>query len=531
MRFAPVGHPAPVRLPGVGSRTTRKGGVVPPSGAYSPCMASTEVAVPRVEGRSRMFAFLEREGLVVGVVSAYAASVAYRLPWRIAQDGWLALLGGRQVLHQGLPGADGLTYWTAGRHWVDQQWIAQAISYSLYSIGGLKLFALTHVALVVLALGLVVAGARRRGASPRAVAWLTIGVCYLLALAAGHVRTQSFAYPLFAVVLLLLLDDVRRPSRRVLLVLPVLVLWANVHGSVVLGGALVALHGGLLVVRRDCPRAVRTGGALLVAGSALALVATPWFVGTLGYYRSTVFNSAFKSILSEWGPPTLSLSLLPLFLLVGLGLWLLGRCQRRLAAFEGLAFVLLVALAFVAQRNIVWLAFGAIPLLAPALEEVLPRPSRPVRAQMNLVVALVAGIFACFVLLGSGLRPESWYLEPWPAGAAAAVARAAKHDPAARVYANEQYADWLLMTHPELAGRIAYDVRFELLSHKQLAALFKWRNQIGAGWAGAAKGARIVVLALPSERANERALLTRPGVLVLYRDSRIAVLLRPRAGS
>jgi hypothetical protein len=34
------------------------------------------------------------------------------------------------------------------------------------------------------------------------------------------------------------------------------------------------------------------------------------------------------------------------------------------------------------------------------------------------------------------------------------------------------------------------------------------------------------VLALPSEGGNERALLARPGVRILYRDDRIAVLER-----
>src|SRR5437667_192222 len=135
-------------------------------------MASTTVAVPRPAARSRLLAFLEREGLVVAIVSAYAASVAYRLPWRIAQDAWLALLG-----------------------------------------------------------------------------------------------------------------------------LPLLALWANIHGSVVLGAALVTLHGALLVLRREFPSAIRARGALLTVGSALALVATPWFVGTLGYYHSTLFNTTFKNIL------------------------------------------------------------------------------------------------------------------------------------------------------------------------------------------------------------------------------------------
>jgi hypothetical protein len=493
-------------------------------------MASTGLAVPHAARRSRLLAFLEREGLVVGVVSAFAASVAYRLPLRVAQDAWLALVGGRQIVQQGLPGADTLTYWTAGRHWIDQQWIAQAASYGLYSLGGLKLFALAHLALVTLALAMLVAAARGRGASPRAVVWVTVVVAYLLALAAGHVRTQSFAYPLFALVLMLLLDDVRRPSRRVLLVLPVLVLWANVHGSVVVGAALVALHGALLLLRRDRPTAVRARAGLLVAGSGLALVATPWFLGTLGYYRSTLFNTTFKNILSEWRQPLLSIELLPFFLLAGAGLWLAGRCRRRFAPFEQLALLLLLALAFAAQRNIAWLALGSVPLLAPALDDVLPRPARPVRAQVNAAFALVLGGLACIVVSASALRAQSSYLAHWPAGAASAVARAAAAHPSARIYANEQYADWLLFVRPELEGRIAYDVRFELLSSAQLAAIFRWRNQIGPGWASAADGARIVVLALPSERGNERALVARPGVRVLYRDSRMSVLLRTRAG-
>ncbi|TMC48512.1 MAG: hypothetical protein E6J20_18790 [Chloroflexi bacterium] len=322
-------------------------------------MASTDVAVPRAIARPRLSALLEREGLVVGVVSAYAASVAYRLPLRVAQDAWFALVGGRQVVRHGLPGSDTLTYWTVGKHWIDQQWIAQAASYGLYSVGGIKLFALSHLALVVLALALVVVAARRRGASPRAVAWTAIVVVYLLALAAGHARTQSFAYPLFALVLLLLLDDVRRPSRRVFLVLPLLALWANVHGSVVLGALLVALHGALVMLRGDRSSRALVRGGLLVAGSAFSLIATPWFAGTLGYYRSTLFNSSFKDILSEWRAPTLTLELLPLYLLAGGALWLLGRNRRRFTAFEQLALLLLLALAFVAQRNIVWLSSPA----------------------------------------------------------------------------------------------------------------------------------------------------------------------------
>lgn len=493
-------------------------------------MASTEVAVQEAIARPRLLAFLEREGLVVAIVGAYVVGLAYRLPLRVQQDAWLALVGGRQVVRHGLPVTDTLTYWTAGRHWIDQQWLGQAAAYLLYSVGGLKLFALTHVVLSAAALAIVAVAARRRSASPRAIVWLAIVVVYLLALEGGHVRTQSFAFPLFALVLSLLLEDGRRPSRRVLLVLPLLGLWANVHGSVVLGAALVVLYGGAAALRAGSRRPDRARGALLATGAAACVVATPWFVGTLGYYRSTLFNPEFKTVVSEWRSPTLSLELLPFFVLAAAGLWLLGRCPGRFTAFDRLALGLLLLLAFAAQRNIVWLALGAIPLLAPALDEVLPDAARPARAQANAALAAAACVLACVVFAGAAFRAQSAYTAPWPARAAAAVAQAAQVDPTARIYANEQYADWLIMADPRLAGRIAYDARFELLTHAELVAVSRWRN-LGAHWRDAAGQARVVVLALPEERANEQALLTGIETRILCRDRTIAVLERRRGFS
>ena len=69
-----------------------------------------------------------------------------------------------------------------------------------------------------------------------------IGVVALfVALPNSVARTQSFAYVLFVALFWLLATDSRTPSRRILLALPLLVLWANVHGSAVLGASLVAL--------------------------------------------------------------------------------------------------------------------------------------------------------------------------------------------------------------------------------------------------------------------------------------------------
>ncbi len=55
-------------------------------------------------------------------------------------------------------------------------------------------------------------------------------------------RAQTFALPLFALLVWMLARDARAPDRRVLWVIPLLVLWANLHGSVLLASVLVLLR-------------------------------------------------------------------------------------------------------------------------------------------------------------------------------------------------------------------------------------------------------------------------------------------------
>jgi hypothetical protein len=60
------------------------------------------------------------------------------------------------------------------------------------------------------------------------------------------------------------------------------------------------------------------------------------------------------------------------------------------------------------------------------------------------------------------------------------------------VLANEASADWLLWRLPELRGRIAYDVRFEVLTPAQIRRLLVWRK-FEPRWQRAADGYSIVV--------------------------------------
>src|SRR3954471_12978123 len=220
-------------------------------------------AEPAAAGRVRVF--LEENGLVVIVLGAFAIAFVLALRKDLVIDGWLVLVSGRWIAQHGLPTHDMLTVWTHGRRWTDQQWLAQLSLYGLWRIGGVKLALLVDALLVMSGLVGAALIARRNGASPRSVTWVAIPVLIAYYPVASVMRPQTFAFPLFAAVLWLVLGDARHPSRRIFFTLPLLVLWANLHGSVLLGAALVSLAGLVPMVARRRP-----------SGRGLVLLLAPW---------------------------------------------------------------------------------------------------------------------------------------------------------------------------------------------------------------------------------------------------------------
>src|SRR5262249_13754091 len=152
--------------------------------------------------------------------------------------------------------------------------------YWAHALGGLRLLLLLHFVLLLTAFGLALAFARWSGGSARSVALIGIAGLFV-AVPNSTVRAQSFGYLFFVGLFWLLASDVRKPSRRVFLALPLLILWANIHGSVVLGVALVVLWAAAAVLRvgrSGDPEAWRRRAQAygLVAAAALCLFASPY---------------------------------------------------------------------------------------------------------------------------------------------------------------------------------------------------------------------------------------------------------------
>jgi hypothetical protein len=467
----------------------------------------------------RLVAPLDRNAFVILVLAVCAGAQIAFLRSALQGDTWYTLVSGRLVWDSGLPHHDTLTALTAGKPWVDEQWLAQLAFYGLWSIGGIALAMFSLVALYTGSYAILAAGARSSGASARSVALVT-GVAFLVGVQNTVLRAQVPAYLVCAIVLVLLLADRGRLSPRVYLTLPLLVLWANVHGSVLVGAALVSLYGVAHVARGRRMRA----GVLLLAPWPCVLV-SPYALGLPGYYRSVLDNPTLANNVGEWGASTLRGQ--PLFFgLLAAGAVVVTLGRGRLTPFAILAFAVTGLFGMLAVRNIVWFALVAAAVLPSALDAVWsPRETRR-RPGLNVALAAVGVCLALLMAVVVAGRGTRWLEGAYPAGAAASASSAARATQAARIFADEKYADWLLFDHPELAGKVAYDARFELLSGPQLRRIVAFRAEQGPDWLRAARGYDLLVLDPVADGGAVRLLKAEPGTSTLYRDDNVVVLRR-----
>jgi len=472
-------------------------------------------APPRV---SRFTAALEENGLMVVVLGAFAIVLLVSLRRGLAPDGWLAFVSGRWIVQHGLPSHDTLTTMTQGHRWTDQQWLGQLALYGLWRLGGIKLAML--VSALFATSGLVGAAliAKGHGATARSVTWIAILAMITYYPVAAVMRTQAFAFPLFAATLWLTLEDARQPSRRVFLALPLLALWANLHGSVPLGCGLVALAG--LVSMAQDRRPTGRGLALLIA-PWLCIFVSPYALHLPTYYQKVLLGSDFKHLVTEWAPTTLTAVTASMFILVLGGLWLLGRNARALPVYDQVAFVAMAIIAFQAIRNIAWIALVALAVLPPLIDRMRSPVEEPKR--LNRILALVIVGSAVVSLAGVAAKPTTWFTHAFPEGGVRAAAAAAGPD--GRVFATSPYADWVLWNAPQLAGRVAFDTRFELLSKRQLDALGRVESASG-DWRKSVRGYRVFVLGRRNDSTLEKALRRDLRAHVVFSSPQVVVLQR-----
>jgi hypothetical protein len=503
--------------------------------------AADQLPATDVAGRSaRVFDLLAREAPLLITCSCIAALWLGYLGVQIAADTWLNLLGGQLILAHGFPHHDALAVLSHGRDWVDQQWLANLFFYGLYKAGGVSLVARVNVLVFVGAIALAFIVARKRGGSIPSVMLCCIPMCLV---SLDFARAQVLVQPLLVALLALLGSESRRPTRRFLLAFPLLAVWANLHGSVVIASALVALLGAV-ELRRHWHRPASSVRCLV---RPLLLICLPWFCifaspygfSLRTYYSATVGNPEFGRHLTEWTPPTFpSLWGVPFFVLAALSLVLVARQPRALTTFEICALGLTLLSGLMAVRSIPWFAICAAIWVPPLLDQELgKRRSAKTSTVIPRPLAL-AGVAVGLAIAGSSLlRGNPPPAADWPAPAAAQVRHVLTTQPSARIFASYDLADWLLFTVSEARGRVAFDGRWEVLDKDRFAAVIHFFGQQSPQWESITAGFRFLVLNPTNQRGLVDTYTSRPNVKVLFRSPRVIVLDRgpaadrsPRSG-
>ncbi|MDX6485797.1 MAG: hypothetical protein QOF43_950, partial [Gaiellaceae bacterium] len=320
----------------------------------------------------------------------------------LLDDSWLSLVGGREVWRHGIPTHDTLGVLTAARPWIDQQWLGQLAFYGAAAAGGLALLFALHLAVLSAATGLAMGVALKRGASASSVFAIAL-LAIFIAPWSWQPRAQSLAELLFAAVLALLLGDRAEQARqRAVLVLMLLVLWANVHGSVLLGVALA-----LACVAAGGRRQAKAQYLLLL--SPLCLVITPYGLGTAHYYASLLGNSDLAALAPEWRAPHGTVAI-AFFLLAAVAVVLVATRRRRLGAFELVVVVVTLGLSLTAVRHFPWFALAMSMLLPPLLPA--PPARRPTAVGRWVTWGCVGAATA--ITVGLLVQPDRWYEQKWP---------------------------------------------------------------------------------------------------------------------
>ena len=257
----------------------------------------------------------------------------------------------------------------------------------------------------------------------------------------------------------------------------------------------------------------------------LCLLVSPYALDLPGYYHLMLVDPPFKGLIVEWRPTRPEPKTILFFTLAVATAVLAVWQRRRLTLFEGFALALTFWVGLDAIRGVTWFVLTVLVVAPHLLDGALHvKDARPHRGA-NLVISSVclAGLAIGFVLAAA--QPTSWFESTWPTKALPAIARVTTN-PSSTVYAISSYSDWLYWHRPDLRGRLAYDIRFEIYRRPTIQATADFVSMRGTDWARQAEGYDVVVVNQRHGGRMGRALVAK-GLHRRYADDTLVVLTRP----
>jgi hypothetical protein len=467
--------------------------------------------------------------LIFAATMAFLFGIVVAARGLVDSDYYWHVVAGRIIATTGsVPQVDPFSFTWAGQPWTMHEWLGELLIYWLVSAFGAGVATFLFG---MLSIGgpLVVAGTLRRlGVSMRALFVPTALVAYVFA-SYGTIRPQVISW-LFLGFLLAVLLTLRPEQRwRPWLLVPLFVLWANIHGLYVVGGGVLGLYAvfTLLGLTAMAPARGRMVGVLALSflGSMLTPAGPEGLLYPLRYVDAGDWGLAH---ISEWQSPNFhDISQLGLLLLISA---LLLNGMRATPSWLVAVATLGIAGALLATRNAPVAALLTLPTLALGVADRWrsrvqsgPTPQRVQvgRRLMELTAAVV--VIAAAILIVPRL--------PAVAGASVisrnfpvvAVDQLEERQPDARVLAEYHWGGYVINRLYDKGGRVFVEGRNDMYSDRILDDYVSIRNA-QAGWLDLVDRYGVQAIVLPPDAAVTQGAATANGWCEAYRDN-VAVLL------
>jgi hypothetical protein len=334
-------------------------------------------------------------------------------------DTWWQLRTGQEIWNtRTIDLSDHFSHTASGAYWPNHEWLSQVLFYAVYRIGGLRLSTALVAGLILGAWVLV----WRLSPGEKGPRFILCALALVPSSSAWSLRPQVLTLFFLAATAFLIV------RRWYLLMPPVFLLWANLHGGVTLGFPLLAGWIAALVVEE---RRLPMGALAIAVLCFLATAMTPLGVSLWTEVPATLARTRPYGIM-EWRPPGLTeLRFIPFWLLAGVLVALvIKRRPWQTASPAGPMIwtaLAMLPLAVASERNVPPFLLMAVPAVAAMGDWKLESPLRASRRVER--PALNAGVLLAGVVLAAGTVAYAWSSEasrlewhPLPAGAIAAIA-------------------------------------------------------------------------------------------------------------
>ncbi len=292
-------------------------------------------------------------------------------------DFWWHLRAGQSIIEtHSVPRVDVFSGTVAGQPWVAHEWLSEVFIYALFTLGSFLALILACSAIVTLAFVFVYA---RSDGQPYVAAFAVL----LAALASAPtwgVRPQVISLLLTSVFLFVLErwradlgDHKGRPYIWILV--PLMVLWVNLHSGFALGLAIIAVYLFGAIVDRvtqppnhpttQPPNHPTTQLALIFITCLLVVPLNPNGATLYIYPFETLTSHAMQTYIQEWFSPDFHLTeFQPFAWLLLATLAAVGMSGKRVSLTQTLLLVVFGYAALRSSRNIPLFAIIAAPIMA-----------------------------------------------------------------------------------------------------------------------------------------------------------------------